>query len=138
TSSPTSGNAWARRFLNRVFPMPEDMEYYKTCGDEYLYTLAAAFGPIRALPDPQGFYRIHGKNIYSSKSFDEKLRLELLGFDQQCFVLSRLFRDLGISVDLEEWRKKSWWRRLDQASRELSKLIPSGDTFILVDDASWG
>ena len=30
TSSPTSGNAWARHFLEKIFPVPEDVVYYKT------------------------------------------------------------------------------------------------------------
>ena len=75
-SSPTSGNAWSRQFLQKVFPMPEDVAYYKTCADEYLYTIAPVFGEIKAINKPQGFYRVHGKNIYSALSFEEKLKLE--------------------------------------------------------------
>ena len=44
--SPTSGNAWSRRFLEQVMPIPEHVEYYRTCADEYLYTLATGLRPL--------------------------------------------------------------------------------------------
>src|SRR5262249_48951031 len=30
-SSPTTGNAWSRSFLERVLPIPEDAAYYRSC-----------------------------------------------------------------------------------------------------------
>ena len=32
-SAPTSGNAWARWFLDEVLPVPEDVSYYRVCAD---------------------------------------------------------------------------------------------------------
>ena len=66
---PTSGNAWSRAFLQCVYPIPEDVAYYRRCADEYLYTLAPAFGRLRTIAEPQSCYRIHGQNIYSSADF---------------------------------------------------------------------
>ena len=61
-SSPTSGNAWSRSFLETVLPMPEDVPYYKACADEFLYTLAPVFGRVRAMLPAKGTYRIHGRS----------------------------------------------------------------------------
>src|SRR5262249_58927787 len=44
---PTTGNAWARRFLESLFPMPE--ADYPTCPGLYLSTLAPPFGSIPRL-----------------------------------------------------------------------------------------
>lgn len=137
TSSPTSGNAWSRQFLEKIFPMPEEVSYYKTCADEYLYTLAPVFGKIKAVIEPLGFYRIHGKNIYSALSFDRKLELELEGHGQQTTALSSALRKHGYNIDEEAWRRNSWFHLLKSAIDDINTSIPSEDSFVLVDDETW-
>lgn len=137
-SSPTSGNAWSRIFLEKVFPVPEDISYYKTCADEYLYTLAPVFGLIKAIQQPQGFYRIHGRNIYSALSFKEKLKLELDGHTEQTIALSRILEKYGIKVDKDIWRSRSWFHLLSHAINDIASYLPQDETFILVDDDTWG
>ena len=136
-SSPTSGNAWARSFLEKVFPVPEDMSYYRTCADEYLYTLAPVFGLVKTIAEPQGFYRIHGKNIYSALSFDKMLQLELEGHSQQSIALSRILQKHGFNVDQALWLKNSWFHRLKAVIDSINEMIPAEDLFILVDDGTW-
>jgi glycosyltransferase involved in cell wall biosynthesis len=138
TSPPTSGNAWARWFLQRVMPVPEDSAYYRVCADEYLYTLAPVLGRVRAIPEPQGLYRVHGRSIYSARPFREKLALELSGHDEQCAALAGTLRRLGVAVDEASWRRHSWFHRLDQSIREIEELVPDGGRFVLVDDGTWG
>lgn len=64
----TSGNAWSRRFLEQVFPLPVCRPnrvpgaYYGLFFDAYLNMLAPCFGAIVTLPDPQGYYRVHLEN----------------------------------------------------------------------------
>ena len=135
-SPPTTGNAWARSFLDRVFPIPNGE--YKICADDYLYALAPAFGPIKRISEAQGLYRIHGQNNYQSKTFEEKLRLGLCVQDQQCLVLSKFFRDMGINVDPGVWKRNLWFHRLHRATEEIVILIPAGKCFILVDEDQWG
>jgi glycosyltransferase involved in cell wall biosynthesis len=137
-SSPTSGNAWARWFLEQVLPIPENVAYYRTCADEYLYTLAPVFGRIRASREPLGRYRIHAGSIYSGRTFRDKLRIELEGYDQQCAALSAALRRGGIEVDAARWRAHSWFHRLKAGLDELARLVPDGEVFILVDDDTWG
>jgi glycosyltransferase involved in cell wall biosynthesis len=137
-SAPTSGNAWARWFLEEVLPAPEDVSYYRVCADEYLFTLAPVFGPIKAIDEPQGRYRLHGNNVYSAKSFRDQLRLELEGYAQQAGVFSRILRAHGIDVDTEQWKRHSWFYRLDESLREVESLTAGGNRVILVDDQTWG
>lgn len=137
-SSPTSGNAWRRTYLLKVMPIPEQIDYYKTCADEYLFTLAPAFGKISALTIPKGIYRIHGSNIFAAKSELDKLEFEIAGFEQCCSSLAEILQKNGFEIDLESWRKNSWFHRLKASVDELTHIIPTGQSFILVDDDTWG
>ena len=49
---PTSGNAFARRALEAVLPMPE--EPYRICADYYLSNLTALHGDVAVLDDAAG------------------------------------------------------------------------------------
>jgi len=136
--APTSGNAWSRSFLDRIMPIPEHVNYYRTCADEYLYSLAPAFGRLRTIAEPQSCYRIHGRNIYSSRSLLEQLNLELNGYDDQCAALMATLKRNGIAVDIHQWKKFSWFHRLDRAISDVLRTIPSGSGFVLVDGGTWG
>jgi hypothetical protein len=118
-------------------PIPEHVAYYRTCADEYLYTLAPAFGRLRTIADPQSCYRIHGRNIYSDRPFREKIGLELNGYDEQCAALSATLERNGMSVDLNQWKQHSWFHRLDQAISDVLSIVPSESEFVLVDSSTW-
>src|SRR5262245_11501143 len=137
-SAPTSGNAWPRWFLEEVLPAPEDVSYYRVCADEYLFTLAPVFGPIKAIHEPQGSYRLHGNNVYSARSYRDQLSLELEGFTQQAEVIARILRARGIDVDTAQWKRHSWFYRLSESLREIESLTAGGDRVILVDEQTWG
>jgi glycosyltransferase involved in cell wall biosynthesis len=134
-SPPTSGNAWARGFLESVFPVPEE---YRLCADDYLYALAPAFGPIGRVPQPQGCYRLHGRNGYLTKSFDERLELGCRIQEQQCAVLERYFAGLDVAADVPAWREGMWFHRLRRAVGTIEASIPADGTFVLVDEDQWG
>lgn len=132
---PTSGNAWARRFMDRIFPMPE--AEYVTCPDLYLSALAPIFGPVKKIDEPQGFWRIHGENNTWRGPFDKRLGAEM-GRWEQCYeALSRLLRDRGIRADVPAWRAHSWVHQIHQATQEIAALVPRGNSFILVDQSQW-
>ena len=137
---PTSGNAWKRGFLERVFPMPEmekACEVGSASADAYLSMLAPLFGRIKRILEPQGFYRIHGENDHSAMPFDERLERDLRLFDYRSASLSEHCRTIGINVDPERWKRNSWFHRLRLATQDIAALIPAGDDFILVDDGAW-
>jgi glycosyltransferase involved in cell wall biosynthesis len=76
STSPNSGNAYSRSFLNRVMPMPE--AEWRIAADAYLFNLAPLFGEIGAVDEPLGYYRIHGQN-FSSHISDGKFNIEKCG-----------------------------------------------------------
>jgi glycosyltransferase involved in cell wall biosynthesis len=60
---PTSGNAFSRRFLQTVLPMPE--KRWRISADCYLIRAAALFGRFAHVPAILGSYRLHGSNNYA-------------------------------------------------------------------------
>ena len=137
-SSPTSGNAWRRTLLDRIVPVPEDVPYYRSCADEYLYTLAPVFGRVVAIDRPLGSYRLHANNVYSSRTAREKLAIEVDGHEQQCLALATTLARHGMHVDLEQWRRKSWFHRLRRAIDEIEAAVPTGARLVLADEDTWG
>jgi hypothetical protein len=139
TSPPTTGNAWARWFAQQVLPMPE--EQFRRHSDTYLYTLAPIFGTVRAIQEPQACYRIHGNNDYAGRPAEEKNRRNLEIFDRRCQALSKQLRKAGTTADPEAWKQRNsyygWMQKMDRAVEELKALIPTGATFVLVDDSQW-
>jgi hypothetical protein len=133
---PTSGNAWARLFLESVFPIPE-LEF-RLCVDTYLLELAPLFGELGRILEPQGFYRIHGENRFASTRFEEMLRIELALYRHLLPVMSRFCCDMGLGADLERLKQKTWCNRLERAIREIAEQVPPGHNFILVDQDEWG
>ncbi len=72
-SSPTSGNAWSRGFLNAVSPLPtRDQGPFWI--DMYLQKLAPSFGDVVSLRSALCLYRRHGANDTSFASLGERLR----------------------------------------------------------------
>lgn len=134
-SAPGGGSAWSRRFLERVLPLPEDV-YPNGC-DTHLFELAPFFGQLRAVREPQTLYRQHGNNDHSALCPEVKVRRELRFYECYCAALVRNCESLGVRVDMEAWRRHSWWHRLDRAMAEIATLPGPGRPFILVDDNTW-
>jgi hypothetical protein len=135
-SSPTSGNAWSRRFLDRVLPMPA--AEYRICADAYLFCLAPIVGRVAAICEPLSLYRRHGQNSYAKLAPIAKLRRDRANLDLQCAALERFCRETGIAVETERWRREAWVHRLLVTLDEIATLVPTGECFILVDDGEWG
>jgi glycosyltransferase involved in cell wall biosynthesis len=135
-SAPTSGNAFARWFLEQVLPMPEDANRYGA--DTYLFALAPAYGRLVLLEDAQSLYRIHGENLHAGKSFAEILALARADLEILPAIAARPFQEAGVQVDLEQWRRHSWWARVDDAVATIRRLVGKGEPFVLVDEDSWG
>ncbi len=107
----TSGNAWARWFIEQVLPLPEDADN-RVFPDGCLNPLAALYGPIATLDEPVACYRIHDRNNgpigteFTLPSLSLRLTRMRNSFE---FVSERATR-IGISLPLEHWLqwKTSW------------------------------
>jgi hypothetical protein len=115
--------------------IPENV--FRLCADDYLYNLAPAFGQVHTIDQPQSCYRIHGKNNYSSKSFHERLDIELRAYDDQCCSLAEALSRNGISVDPAKWKQHSWFHRLERAIADIKRVLGSRDSFVLVEGNEW-
>ncbi|MDE3066736.1 MAG: glycosyltransferase [Verrucomicrobiota bacterium] len=133
---PTSCNAWTRRFLERIMPVPEAP--YRICADSYLITLGWVSGRTRLVREPQGLYRVHGKNNYAGQPFFQKLRRDMEVYELLCGLLSDFFSRQGAAIKPENWKRQSWPHRLALSAQEIAAAIPAGETFILLDDDNWG
>jgi hypothetical protein len=147
---PTSGNAFARSFLESIFPLPDVWPKFvsrpsaretrwmvRPGPDLYLSTLAVLHGRIKRLAKPQAFYRVHGQNGYSSLKFEDRLAFDLALFDHASKAAAEYCKRLQISVDPELWRTRSWAHRIYRATLDIATLVPFGATFILVDGDEW-
>jgi glycosyltransferase involved in cell wall biosynthesis len=138
--APTSGNAWSRRFLERVLPMPEDE--FRINSDCYLSTLAPLYGEVRTVPEPQGLYRVHGQNRYVLMSVADKTRRHLDMYGHRCDLLAQHFRLLGVEAEPAMWQDGNWYytylQDVMKTSQEIAELVPEGGRFVLVDDGAWG
>jgi hypothetical protein len=120
-----------------VYPIPEDIAYYRRCADEYLYTLAPAFGQLRTIAEPQSCYRIHGQNMYSSRTFLDKLKFELDGYEHQCRAICATLKRNGVIVDAARWKEHSWFHQLDRAVHDIMRVVPDDANLALVDGGTW-
>ena len=133
--APTSGNAFARAFLDRVLPVPE--EGYRLLADCYLLDLAPLYGRVARVEEPQALYRVHGRNRFWF-SFERQLfrHVELPRRHRE--LLARHARALGLVADPGRWRADPWWESLGRAAAEIERAVPSGEQFALVDDCRFG
>jgi hypothetical protein len=135
TSPPTSGNAWTRRFLERVLPIPEA---YGLCADEYLLALSPAFGVVRRVAEPQACYRFHGANQYQCMPMADRIRAGVATNKHQCDTLAHFLRGQGFAAEPDAWLRGMWFPQLRCAIDELKAVVPAGSTFVLLDEDQWG
>ena len=145
-----SGNAYPRKFLQRVFPLPDvrrdagggssngETHWAARPGpDLYLATLAALHGRMKQVKEPQACYRMHGHNGYQSLKFEERLRFDLALFDYTSKAAAEHCDKLEIPVNRDLWKANSWAHRVQRAARDIMSLVPFGGSFILVDGDEW-
>jgi Glycosyl transferase family 2 len=73
----TSGNAFARKTLLAIMPIPT--EAFRISADGYLLTTAPFQGIVQCIEEPLGAYRMHGANLWmSDPSQTNRFRRSLL------------------------------------------------------------
>lgn len=97
---PTSGNAFASWALQRALPMPEPP--FRTCADFYLVRATALLGPMYALEQVGGCYRVHGRNSYFGTALDlDQMRRRITMTRTAYEHLASFAEGLGLDDDLE-------------------------------------
>ena len=66
-----SGNAFPRRVLERIMPIPEAA--FPSTADGYLVALAGLHGPVAVTGRPMGSYRRHGGNAWGARPSGDSL-----------------------------------------------------------------
>ena len=135
-SPPTSGNAWSRRYLERVLPAPE--EDFRRGADGYLITLAPLHGLIAALPDPHSCYRVHGRNGFWKPSLEERVDGSLRRYAVRAGALAAARRRLGAAAEpTVENPYITWLRRVADVAATVRATVPEEGPFLLVDGGEW-
>lgn len=136
---PTSGNAWARRFCESVFPIPA--LHPSAWADAYLLAVAPLAGRVRRVSTPQGLYRLHGDNHEASRTAYRMNQVLLEVYERQCVAMSEYLLREGLEVDPARWQsgndRYDWRRKFRDAGCALLQLVPPGSTFVLIDDDQW-
>ncbi|MBS1149879.1 MAG: glycosyl transferase, partial [Myxococcaceae bacterium] len=93
----TSGNAFSRRTLEAILPIPE--KDFRMSADGYLVTVAPLVGSVVSIDEPLGAYCQHGNNSWAGiRASGEKFR-KLLAHDAQRYrALTQKAFDLGLEV----------------------------------------
>ena len=132
---PTSGNAWTRRYLDAVMPVPE--EEFRLNADAYLSSLAPLHGTLHAVAEPQTRYRSHGENN-SHKPFDEMLHSIIDIRRLLAPITVAHARSVGVELDGTYWPVRGWDFRLARFLGELDAVVGRDTPFILVDGMELG
>ena len=134
-TSPTSGNAWSRQYLQRVYPIHEWGN--KHGSDAYLSILAPLYGRVARVAEPQGTYRVHAEN-FSGNSKRRQRAPEL--FEAHSILLAQRLAAIGIQADVAGWKKDhyAWEQDVADAAQAVAEIVPTSSRFILIDDGQLG
>ena len=136
---PTSGNAWKRSFLEKIFPLPEPETLAgvgSASADASMSMLAPLYGEIAQIAEPQGRYRLHGSNDHSCMNFERRMHRDVALFELRAERLLTFCRSLGLRPNPELWRENAWCHKLKRAVNAIEQTIPEKKRFVLADDTT--
>ena len=132
---PTSANAWSRRLLERILPMPEPP--FRTCPDLWLAGLAPLYGRVESIDEPLGLWRKHRANFSWREDFAQRVSEGILRDELTMSAICRHAGELGLRAERERWRPHSWWGQIGGAVADIAEVVPEGGSFILAGGESW-
>ena len=123
--TPTSGNAFARKILDEILPIPEDQ--FKICADAYLNAASSLLGRVVSLKRPLGGYRRHSRNNFAARDDLEAVRRAIVVSFGLHAALVRLAS--GKIGSLDEWlsRYPQHWVERIVSLRESPSDHPMND-----------
>jgi glycosyltransferase involved in cell wall biosynthesis len=94
-SPPTSGNVYARKYLERLFPLdPARFRY----SDGPMNAVAPLYGEVEAISEVLGQYRMHGANQWGRREFDPTVYTRAVAHNLAIDVyIAEHARSLGIT-----------------------------------------
>jgi hypothetical protein len=132
---PTSGNAWSRKFLQAVMPIPE--QEYRVCADLYLSCLAPMFGNVKWLSEPVSSWRIHEQNNSWRQPVEVRMAELARRLEVGCDALARVCAQQGLEVNRANWRKRAWCHLVLDSLKDIDAAVPAGEAFVLIDNNEW-
>lgn len=110
-TTPNTGNFWARWYLEKVLPMPE--ERFRIGGDEYLAAIAPLYGRLASSNVPAGCYRAHGDNHYWRGRLGMRdVADDCRYFERIADLLTDHARRRGMAVEPERWLRRDWRQQM--------------------------
>jgi hypothetical protein len=106
--SPTSGNAWARSFLDRIFPLPEKLK--GIAQDSLMMDTAPLFGKTVTLERCGAAYRLHSANAtceFIGMTL-QNMQKALARYEARVERLAETASSLGHSVRASDWKAANW------------------------------
>jgi glycosyltransferase involved in cell wall biosynthesis len=106
-STPNSGNAWARGFLEQVFPLPEVTGFG---AEGFLMAASPLFGKTTTLDRTVANYRVHGSSM-SDRNRDLTLAnmvAAIRAYETKAQHLASVARAAGYQVRDERWVSLNW------------------------------
>ena len=136
----SSGNVYARWFLDQLFPL--DVTRITRSPDGYLNKLAPLFGPVRTLPRVLGAYRVHGRNAWASttQSWTADVAVEWLRFHgviEAAFVECAAARGVSLHLPLVEPFQALEYRMLARRFAPAARDVAPGRLAIMVAGWRW-
>jgi len=91
---PMSGNAYRRSAIARQMPIPEQI--YRKGADGWLVCTAPVFGPVEAIDEELGCYRVHSANVTGKNELADGKRFAAHVDEDECARRKQveLFRDV--------------------------------------------
>ena len=136
TSTPMSGNAYSRKTLQKVFPIPDE---YALTADDYLLISTPFYGEVVGIEEPLGAYRIHPNNQWALSSISGSRFRRFVHHDLQNYaLLMQKAKELGYNVpqDLEMRNLGRLWSRLASLRLEPEAHPVSSDSPVQI--MYWG
>lgn len=129
---PKAGHAWARRALEKLFPLPESHRRYGV--DGFLWTILPLLGKVLELGEPLGIYKWHERNWFVLRPLEERVAIGVQESDFYFRELESWGRNLGKPCDVDALRRESWFHLVKKALEEVKDAVPAGAPLILVDE----
>ena len=132
---PTSANAWSRRLLERILPMPEPA--FRTCPDLWLAGLSPLHGRVESVPEPLSLWRKHGANFSWREDFARRVDEGVERDELTMTAMSRHAQELGLRAERGAWQPHAWWSQIRGAVADIAAVVPESGSFILADEEAW-